>query len=153
MKPKNARLSLVSAAAIRHIPLADGRLPLKRARKQGVGLTDDRIIAFPYIPRVADPPPGWRHLWAAQKIEYLIGLDRGYQILFVGPIIELDQLRRSFQWQVMRVLWSIGIKATLDGTLAREAARERERQHVIEELDRKLRERAEQTARTNGATP
>ena len=38
----------------------------------------------------------------------------------------------------MRVLWSIGIKAMLDGTLAREAARERNRAAVLEELNRKF---------------
>jgi hypothetical protein len=43
------------------------------------------------------------------------------------------------QMQVMRVLLPIGIKAMLDGTLAREAARERDRQRLLEELDRKLR--------------
>jgi len=47
-------------------------------------------------------------------------------------------LRQSFQWQVMRVLWSIGIKALLDGTLAREAARERDRAAMLKELARDL---------------
>jgi hypothetical protein len=97
--------------------------------------------------------PGWRHFSTAEKIEHLIGLEPCYEILSWGPITELHPLRQSFQWQVMRVLWSIGIMVMLDGTLAREAARERDRQHVLEELDRELRERAEQTARTNGAMP
>jgi hypothetical protein len=91
------------------------------------------------LPRVANLPPGWQHFTTAEKIDHLIGLDRCYEILSWGPITELDPLRRSFQWQVMRVLWSIGIKAMLDGTLAREAARERNRQRVLEELNRKLR--------------
>ena len=112
--------------------------PLKRARKQGVRLADGSIVAFPYMPRVADLPAGWRRFSAAQKIEHLIGLDRCYEILSWGPISELDPLRQSFQWQVMRVLWSIGIKAMLDGTLAREAARERNRAAVLEELNRKF---------------
>jgi len=38
--------------------------------------------------------------------------------------------------QVMRVLLAIGVKALLDGKLGREAARERERQRVLEELAR-----------------
>jgi hypothetical protein len=50
--------------------------PLKRARKQGVRLDDGSIVAFPYMPRVADLPPGWRHFTIAQKIDHLIGLDR-----------------------------------------------------------------------------
>jgi hypothetical protein len=75
--------------------------PLKRARKQGVRLDDGSIIAFPYMPRVADLPPGWRHFTAAQKIDHLIGLDRCREILSWGPITELDPLRQSLQWQMM----------------------------------------------------
>jgi hypothetical protein len=40
--------------------------------------------------------------------------------------------------QVMRVLLPIGIKALLDGSLDREAARERNRAATLEELDCKL---------------
>src|SRR5262249_2039735 len=112
--------------------------PLKRARKQGLRLADGSVIAFPCMPRVADLPPGWRHFTTAQKIEHLIGLDRCREILSWGPITELDPLRQSFQWQVMRVFLSIGIKAPLDGTLAREAQRERNRVAVLDELTRKL---------------
>ena len=36
----------------------------------------------------------------------------------------------------------IGLKAMLNGTLAREAARERDGPRLLDELDRKLRERA-----------
>ena len=78
--------------------------PLKRQRKLGIGREDGSVIPFPYMPRVADLPAGWRHFSAAQKIEHLIGLDRCYEILSWGPIIELDPVRRSVQWQVMRVL-------------------------------------------------
>jgi hypothetical protein len=112
--------------------------PLKRARKQGVRLEDGSVIAFPYMPRVADLPPGWRHFSVAQKIEHLIGLDRCYEILSWGSITELDSLRRSFQWQVMRVLLSIGIKAALDGSLDREIAPERNRAAMLDELHHKL---------------
>jgi hypothetical protein len=89
------------------------------------------------MPRVADLPSGWRHFSAAQKIEHLIGLDRCYEILS-WPWDGLDPLRRSFQMQVMRVLLPIGIKALLDGTLARKAARERDRAAVLDDLARKL---------------
>ena len=54
----------------------------------------------------------------------------------MGVHTELDPLRCSFQMQVMRVLLAIGVKALLDGKLGREAARERERQRVLEELAR-----------------
>jgi hypothetical protein len=108
--------------------------PLKRARKQGVCLDDGSVITFPYMPRRADLPPGWRHFTTAEKIEHLIGLDRCEEILSWGPITELDPLRLSFQMQVIRVLLKIGLKAVLDGTLAREAARERERDRILEQL-------------------
>jgi hypothetical protein len=89
------------------------------------------------MPRVADLPPRWRHFSVAQKIEHLIGLDRCYEILS-WPWAELDPVRRSFQWQVMRVLWSIGIKAILDGSLDRELTRDRNRAAVLEELNREF---------------
>ena len=90
--------------------------PLKRARKQGVRLADGSIVAFPYMPRVADLPPGWRHFTTAQKIEQLIGLDRCDEILSWGSPIELDPLRCSFQMQVMRIMLRIGLKPMLDGS-------------------------------------
>jgi hypothetical protein len=111
--------------------------PLKRARKQGVRLADGSIIAFPYMPRVADLPPGWRHFSAAQKIDHLIGLDRCYEILSWPPS-ELDPLCVSMQLQVMRILWRICIKAVLDGSLDREIARERNRAAVLDELRQKF---------------
>jgi hypothetical protein len=93
--------------------------PLKRARKQGVRLHDGGVIPFPYMPRVADLPAGWRHFSAAQKIEHLIGLDRCYEILS-WPWNGRDSVRRSMQMQVMRILLPIGIKAVLDGSLDRD---------------------------------
>ena len=126
--------------------------PLKRARKQGVRLEDGRVVAFPYMPCVADLPPGWRHFTTAQKIDHLIGLDRWYEISSWGPYRELDPLRRSFQMQVLRVFLSIGLNAMLNGTLDREVARARDGPRLLDELDRKLRERADQAAGANGAT-
>jgi hypothetical protein len=111
--------------------------PMKRMRKAGV--TDPvtgELIPFPYMPRVAELPAGWRHFLTAEKIEHLIGLDRCHEILSWGPITELDPLRLSFQMQVIRVLLKIGVKAMLDGTLDREAARERNRELVLGELVR-----------------
>ena len=84
--------------------------------------------------------------------DHLIGLDCWYEISSWGPYRELDPLRRSFQMQVLRVFLSIGLKAMLDGTLAREVTRERNRQRLLDELDRKLRQRAEQTAGANRVT-
>jgi hypothetical protein len=111
--------------------------PLKRARKQGIRLEDGSVIAFPYMPRVADLPPGWSHFTAAQKIEHLIGLDRCYEILS-WPWAGLDPLCLSMRMQVMRILLPIGIKALLDGGLDRELARERKRAAALEQLNRDL---------------
>ena len=88
------------------------------------------------MPRVSDLPPAWWHFTTAQKIEHLIGLDRYEEILSWGPITDLDPLRLSFQMQVMRVFSRIGLKAALDGTLAREATRERERDRTLLDLTR-----------------
>jgi hypothetical protein len=130
--------------------------PLKRAPKQGVRLADGSMIAFPYMPRVADLPRGWA-FHDAEKIEHLIGLDRCDEILWWGPITDLDTLRLSFQMQVMRILLRIGLTAVLDGQLGRRAASPESRQESpdlaccepvrrtathaqpLEELDQRLR--------------
>src|SRR5262249_45012675 len=122
---------------IRHMPEQMAGSPLKRARKQGVRLDDDSIIAFPHMPRVADLPAGWRHFSTAEKIEHLIGLDRCYEILS-WPWAGLDPVRRSMQLQVIRILLPIGIKAALDGSLDRELTRERNRAATLDELHHKL---------------
>jgi hypothetical protein len=113
--------------------------PLKRRLKAGIRADDGSVIAFPYMPCVADLPARWRHFSTADKIEHLIGLDRCYEILSWWHITELDPLRCSFQMQVMRILLRIGVKAVLDGTLAREAARERDRERLLAEMARDLR--------------
>jgi hypothetical protein len=92
------------------------------------------------MPRVADLPRGWRHFSAAEKIEHLIGLDRCCEILS-WPLDELDPVRRSMRMQVLRVILPIGIKALVDGKLGRAAARERDRESVLAEMARDLRDR------------
>ena len=96
------------------------------------------LVPFPYMPWVAELPPGWRRFATAQKIDHLIGLDRCYKIMSWGPITELDPLRASFRWQVWRVVFMIAVKAMLDGSLEREIARERDRERRLEELARDL---------------
>jgi hypothetical protein len=117
--------------------------PLKRARKQGVRLDDGAIIAFPYMPRVTDLPPGWRHWSPAEKIEHLLGmtLDDIAEIMSWGPITELDPFHLSVKLQVMRIIFMIGVKAHLDGKLGREAASDRDRQRILAEMARDLRAR------------
>jgi hypothetical protein len=51
--------------------------PIKRMRKAGI--TDPvtgELVPFPYMPRVADLPPGWRYFTTAEKIEHLGCLER-----------------------------------------------------------------------------
>ena len=57
----------------------------------------------------------------------------------LGLPVQLDPLCWSMQMQVMRILLPICIKAVLDGTLERDAERERNRAAIVEELTRKLR--------------
>ena len=97
------------------------------------------------MPRVADLPPDWRHFSAAQKIEHLIGLDRCYEILS-WPLARLDPVRLSMKIQVIRIVFRICVKAMLDGTLERDAARERDRERIlgalIDEFDQHAARRA-----------
>jgi hypothetical protein len=96
-----------------HPDRPDGRLPTQASAQ--ARRPSRSIIPFPYMPRVADLPPGWRHFTAGQKIEHLISLDRCcHEILSWEPITELDSVRLSFQMQVMRILLRIGLKAVLD---------------------------------------
>jgi hypothetical protein len=114
--------------------------PLKPQRRAGVRDVGGSVIAFPYMPRVAELPPGWRHFSPAQKIEHLIGMDRCYEILS-WPLDELDPVRRSMRMQVLRVILPICIKALVDGKLGRDAARERNRDAVLADLERRLGEK------------
>jgi hypothetical protein len=60
--------------------------PIKRQRKLGVRADDGSVIAFPYMPRVAELPRGWRHFGPAQKVEHLLNmsLDRAAEIFCDG---------------------------------------------------------------------
>jgi len=91
-----------SAPGARHIPEPMAGSPLKREGKAGVRADDGSAIAFPYTPRVADLPRGWRHWSPAQKIEHLLGmsLDRAHEILSWQPDHRLDPLRLSLWEQV-----------------------------------------------------
>lgn len=60
-------------------------------------------------------------------------LDQAHHIL-AWPTAELDPPRLAVQGQVRHVIMTIGTKAALDGTLGREAARERDRERLVKEL-------------------
>ena len=111
--------------------------PLKRQRKLGVQPEDGSVITFPRLshPRAGLSHAQWRKLGPAEKIERLLGmsLDGLYEIMS-WPIAELDPFRLSVHVQVMRVVLAICLPAFLDGRLGREAARERERDRVLNEL-------------------
>ena len=100
------------------------------------------------FPRLSHPRAGlshaqWRALSPGEKLERLFGmsLDDIYEIMS-WPIGELDPLRLSVRMQVLRVVFPIGAKALLDGTLGREATRERNRAAALARVDEALRARA-----------
>ena len=125
--------------------------PLKRQRKLGVRTEDGSVIAFPRLthPRAGLSHAEWRGLGPAEKIERLFGmsLDDLYEIMSWEPITELDPFRLSVRMQVTRVVFQVGVKAMLDGTLGRQAARERDRDRILGELIRAF-ESEEHRART-----
>jgi hypothetical protein len=84
------------------------------------------------MPRVAQLPRGWRRWSPAEKIEHLLvmSLDQGHEILS-WPVAELDPPQLAVQEQMRHVMYVAGLSALLDGTLGREAARERERERVL----------------------
>ena len=106
--------------------------PRKLARKQGVRLDDGSVIAFPYMPRVADLPPGWQRFSTADKIKHLLrmSLDQACEILS-WPIAELDPPRGLLQVQVIRVVVKIAGPALRDGSLDREIARDLESEKAL----------------------
>jgi hypothetical protein len=116
--------------------------PLKRQRKAGVRADDGSVIAFPYLshPRAGLSHAEWRALGPGEKLERLSGmsLDDLYEILS-WPIGELDPFRLSVRVQVTRVVFTICLKAVLDGRLGRDAARERNRERILAKLVRDLR--------------
>ena len=112
--------------------------PLKRQRKLGVRAEDGSVITFPYMPRVAELPPGWENFGPAQKVEHLLNmsLDRAAEVLSWGPVTDLDADRLHVWLQVWRVVFMIGTKALFDGKLGRDATLERERDRVLGKLIR-----------------
>jgi hypothetical protein len=106
--------------------------PLRRLRKQGIRLADGSVVAFPYMPRVADLPPGWQRFSTADKIKHLLHtrLDQAYEILS-WPVADLDLRRCYLQLQVMRVVMKIAGTAHHDGSLDREIAHELGREKAL----------------------
>jgi hypothetical protein len=86
--------------------------PLKRQRKAGVRAADGSVIAFPYMPRVADLPRGWQHWSPAEKIEHLLGMTLDdIEEIMSWPIAELDPFRLSVRTQVTRTIFTTCLKA------------------------------------------
>jgi hypothetical protein len=118
--------------------------PLKRQRKLGGRTDGGSVINFPRLthPRAGLSYAKWRALGPAEKIERLfdMSLDDLYEIMS-WPIGELDPFRLSVRMQATRVVFTICLKAVRDGRLGREAARERDRERVLEELLSRFQER------------
>jgi hypothetical protein len=114
--------------------------PIKRQRKLGVRLDDGSVIAFPRLthPRAGLSHAEWRALRPAEKIERLlnISLDHAAEILSWGPVTDLDAQRLYVWLQVWCVVFMIGVRALLNGKLGREAALERDRERLLEEMGR-----------------
>jgi hypothetical protein len=113
---------------------------LKRMRKAGI--TDPvtgKLVPFPYMPRVAELPTGWRRFSTAEKIEHLLGMDlsRIAEIL-MWPLADLDELQLSLRWQVWRVVFWFGLRAWRAGEFDHDADRERDRERRLEALARRL---------------
>jgi len=73
----------------------------------------------------------------SETIEHLIGLNRWNEILS-WTLTGLDPLRLSMKVQVICIVFQICAKAMFDGSLAREAAGERERPRRLARLMQKL---------------
>ena len=86
--------------------------PIRKARKAAVRDNDGRVIAFPYMPRVAQLPRGWRRWSPAEKIEHLLvmSLDQGHEILS-WPVAELDPPQLAVQEQMRHVMYVAGLRA------------------------------------------
>jgi hypothetical protein len=82
------------------------------------------LVPFPHTSRVAELPTGRRNFSSAKRGKHLLGvsLDRAAEIL-IWSLADLDELQQSLWMQVRRVVFMIGVKAMLDGTLEREIAR------------------------------
>jgi hypothetical protein len=115
--------------------------PLKRQRKAGVSdPASGELVQFPRLthPRAGLSHAEWRALSPGGKIERLLGmsLDRAAEIMS-WPLAECDSPRLAVKMQVWRVVFTICVKAVLNGSLGRDAARERDRQRILEELARR----------------
>jgi hypothetical protein len=115
--------------------------PLKRQRK--VGVSDPVTGELVQFPRLTHPRAGlshaeWRGLSPSGKIERLLGmsLDRAAEIMS-WPLAQCDSPRLAVKMQVWRVVFTICVKAYLSGKLGREAALERDREHILAELARR----------------
>jgi hypothetical protein len=111
---------------------------MRRLRKTGAVDQDGNVVTIPRLPSVAgsNKPPGWNRWSDAERVEHLLGmsLDRMHDYLS-WPADGLDPCRLAAQTQVIRVVAMVAAKASA------EAARGRERERVLAEMARDLRDR------------
>jgi hypothetical protein len=104
---------------------------MRKLRKNGAVDQDGNVVTIARLPSISgsNKPPGWNRWSPAEKAEHLLGLslDRMHDYLS-WPADELDPYRLAAQTQVIRVVAMVAAKVW------REAARERERQRVLQEL-------------------
>jgi hypothetical protein len=107
---------------------------MRKLRKTGAVDQDGNVVTIPCLPAVtgANRPPGWNRWSAAEKVEHLLGLslDRMHEYLS-WPADDLDPYRLAAQTQVIRVVAMVAAK------VGGEAARQRDRQRILDELTRR----------------
>jgi hypothetical protein len=111
---------------------------MRKLRKTGAVDQDGNVVTIPRLPSVAssNKPPGWNRWSEAEKVEHLLGmsLDRMHDYLS-WPADGLDPCRLAAQTQAVRVIVMVAAKVGV------EAARGRERERVLAEMARDLRDR------------
>jgi hypothetical protein len=108
---------------------------MRKLRKTGAVDQDGNVVIIPRLPS-ANKPRGWNRWSAAEKAEHLLSLslDRMHDYLS-WPADGLDPYRLAAQTQAVRVIAMVAAKA------GAEAARGRERERVLAEMARDLRDR------------
>jgi hypothetical protein len=91
-------------------------------------------------------------LGPAEKTERLLStsLDRCYEILSWSPS-DIDPHRLNVHVQVLRVVFAIGVKAMLDGTLGRAAARKRNSDAALERIEAAIHARTRSGSEDSGS--
>jgi hypothetical protein len=102
---------------------------MRKLRKTGAVDQDGNLVTIPRLPSVSgsNKPPGWNRWSPAEKAEHLLGLSLDRMPEYLSwPADDLDPYRLAAQTQVIRVVAMVAAK------VGGEAARDRERQRILE---------------------